>query len=62
MRLYITTMDAVLVDFDAKGRVKFDSADAWITPTMQERRAIIHAAETELEALKELLEAMGAPA
>jgi hypothetical protein len=55
MRLYIDTMDAILVEFGEDGRVRFETDD-WVTPTVQERRAIIHAAERELESLKELLE------
>jgi len=47
-------MDAVLVEFDADGRVRFDNEE-WTTPTVQERRAIIHAAGDEIERLKELL-------
>ena len=61
MRLYIETMDAVVVECDADGRVRFDSGE-WSKPSVQERRAIIHAAETELEHLKELLDTMGADA
>jgi hypothetical protein len=62
MRLYIKTMDAVLVDFDADGRVKFEAhagtSGDWSQPTVQERRAIIHAAQIEVDQLKELLETM----
>jgi hypothetical protein len=61
MRLYIETMNAVLVDVDVEGRVRFDSGE-WSKPSVQERRAIIHAAQSELESLKELLETMGAEA
>ena len=61
MRLYIETMNAVVVEFDAEGRVRFDSGE-WSKPTVQERRAIIHAAQSELESLQELLETMGAEA
>jgi acyl-CoA reductase-like NAD-dependent aldehyde dehydrogenase len=50
-------MDAVLVEFDEDGRIRFDNED-WSTPSMQERRAIIHAAQDQLEHLKELLEAL----
>jgi hypothetical protein len=57
MRLYIATMDAVLVEFAADGRVRLDN-DEWIMPTVQERRAIIHAAQAELENLKDLLETL----
>jgi len=61
MRLYIETMNAVVVEFDAEGLVRFDSGE-WSKPTVQERRAIIHAAQSELESLEELLETMGAEA
>ena len=61
MRLYIETMNAVVVEFDGEGRVRFDSGE-WSTPTVQERRAIIHAAQLELESLEDLLETMGADA
>jgi hypothetical protein len=59
MRLHVETMDAVVVEFDAEGRVKFESGE-WAKPSVQERRAIIHAAQSELESLKELLESMEA--
>lgn len=39
MRLYIETMDAVLVDYDPDGRVELDG-EGWSSPTLQERRAI----------------------
>lgn len=55
MRLFVPTMDAILVEFDADGRVRFDNED-WMTPSVQERRAIIHAANDQMEELKELLE------
>jgi hypothetical protein len=55
MRLYIETMDAILVESGEDGRVRFDNGE-WSKPTVQERRAIIHAAQKELESLKELLE------
>jgi hypothetical protein len=55
MRLYVDTMDATVVDVDADGRVRLDEED-WSQPTLQERRAIIHAAQQEMAALVELLE------
>jgi acyl-CoA reductase-like NAD-dependent aldehyde dehydrogenase len=55
MRLYIETMNEVVVECDAEGRVRFASGE-WAKPSVQERRAIIHAAQSELEQLKELLE------
>jgi predicted Fe-S protein YdhL (DUF1289 family) len=48
-------MDAVVVEVDGSGRVRLENED-WSTPTFQEKRAIIHAAEQELEQLRELLE------
>ena len=59
MRLYVETMDAVVVEVDGGGRVKLDGED-WSKPTLQERRAIIHAATEEAAALGELLEILQA--
>jgi acyl-CoA reductase-like NAD-dependent aldehyde dehydrogenase len=50
-------MDAFLVEFDDKGRIRFDKED-WSKPSVQERRAIIHAAKDQLEDLKELLDVL----
>jgi len=55
MRLYVETMDATVVDVTADGRVRLDEED-WSQPNLQERRAIIHAAQQEMAALVELLE------
>ena len=55
MKLYVETMDAVVVEVDTDGRVRLDGED-WSQPTLQERRAIIHAATEEVAALQELLE------
>ena len=57
MRLYIDTMDAVLVDYEPDGRIRLDDED-WSRPTLQERRAILHAAETEIEKLRDLVLAL----
>jgi hypothetical protein len=57
MRLFIATMDAFLVEFDTDGRVRFDNED-WSKPSVQERRAIIHAAKDEMAQLKELLDVL----
>ena len=48
-------MDAVVVEVGSDGRVRLENED-WSTPTLQERRAIIHAAQEELAALSELLD------
>jgi hypothetical protein len=55
MRLYVKPMDAVVVEVDAEGRVRFDGED-WSSPTLQERRAIIYSAKNEVEELTELIE------
>ena len=57
MRLYVDTMDAVLVEFDADGRVRFDGEE-WSRPSLQETRAILYAAEQEQAALGELTDAL----
>ena len=57
MRLYIDTMDAVLVDYESDGRVRLDNED-WSPPTLQERRAILHAAQIEMERLRDLVMAL----
>ena len=54
MRLFVPTMDAVLVEFDETGRVRFDNEE-WSMPSVQERRAIIHAANDQIDDIKELL-------
>ena len=60
MKLFVETMDAVVVDVTDDGRVRIENED-WSQPTLQERRAIIHAAQQELLALGELLEILQAP-
>ena len=55
MKLYVETMDAVVVEVNVDGRVQLQDEE-WSQPTLQERRAIIHAAQQEMLALQELLE------
>lgn len=57
MRLYVEPMDAVLVEFDDKGRVRFQDED-WSTPSLQETRAILYAARNELAQLADLVETL----
>ena len=59
MKLFVGTMDATVVEVDADGRVRLENED-WSQPTLQERRAIIHAAQEELLALGELVEILQA--
>ena len=56
MKLYVETMAAVVVDVNGDGHVQFEGEPVMAQPTLQERRAIIHAAQQELAALQELLE------
>ena len=55
MKLFVDTMDATVIEVDAAGRVRLEHED-WSQPTLQERRAIIHAAQEEMAALEELIE------
>ena len=60
MRLYVEPMDAVVVEVSADGRVRLENED-WRTPTLQEKRAILYAAQNELDALTELVELLELP-
>ena len=60
MRLYVEPMDAVVVEVGSDGRVRLENED-WSTPTLQERRAIIYAAQNDIEALTEIVEILDAP-
>lgn len=60
MRLYVEPMDAVLVEFDDEGRVRFENED-WSTPSLQETRAILYAARNELALLTELVDTLDRP-
>ena len=57
MRLYVGTMDAVVVDVAADGRVRLENED-WTQPTLQERRAILYAAKNAVEELTELIDVL----
>lgn len=62
MKLYIPTLDATLVEVDhASGRVRFEGEE-WSTPTLQERRAILHAARQVIDELQEAERALDRPA
>jgi hypothetical protein len=57
MKLFVGPMDATVVDVDSDGRVNIEN-EGWSAPTLQERRAIIYAAEHEMAALAELLDVL----
>ena len=56
MRLYVEPMDAVLVEVDADGGVRFEDDDGFRAPSLQERRAILYSATKAVEELEELIE------
>ena len=58
MRLYVEPMATVVVDVRSDGGVRFEGEEEWCQPTLQERRAIIYAAQNEMAALTELLDAL----
>jgi hypothetical protein len=53
VRLFVEPMDAIVVEVSPDGRVRLENED-WTIPTLQERRAIIYAAENEIAELREL--------
>ena len=55
MRLYVETMDAVVVEVTDDGRVRLEDEELSM-PTLQERRAILYSARGEIEALTELVD------
>ncbi len=61
LRLYVEPMDAVLVDVDAGGRVRFEGED-WSVPSLQEQRAILYAAGKARDELTDLMELLEGPA
>ena len=61
-------MDAVVVDVEESGRVRYGEqagaaagVEDWSQPTLQERRAIIYAARQEMAGLAELLDVLDPP-
>ncbi len=53
-------MDAFLLEFDADGNVRLEGEE-WTTPSLQERRAILYAAENQIAELQELVQALEKP-
>jgi hypothetical protein len=54
MRLYVEPMAAVVVEVTDDGRVRLEDEELTV-PTLQERRAILYAAQGEIESLTELI-------
>jgi hypothetical protein len=55
MRLFVPQMDATVTEISSDGRVRYADGE-WALPTLQERRAIIYAARSQMEELTELLD------
>jgi hypothetical protein len=55
MRLYVEPMDSYVIEVTDDGRVRLADRELAV-PTLQERRAILYAAQGEIDALKELIE------
>jgi hypothetical protein len=55
MKLYVEPMDSYVIEVTDDGRVRLADRDLAV-PTLQERRAILYAAQGEIDALKELIE------
>jgi len=60
MKLFVEPMNATVVEVDSDGRVNIEN-EGWSVPTLQERRAILYAAEKEMAALAEALEILQRP-
>ena len=54
MRLYVEPMAAVVVEVSEDGRVRLENEELAV-PTLQERRAILYAAQGEIDSLTELI-------
>jgi hypothetical protein len=54
MRLFVEPMAAVVVEVTDDGRVRLENEELTV-PTLQERRAILYAAQGEIESLTELI-------
>ena len=54
MRLYVEPMAAVVVEVTEDGRIRLENEELTV-PTLQERRAILYAAQGEIESLTELM-------
>jgi hypothetical protein len=59
-RLYVEPMDATVVEVSDDGRVRLEQQE-WSEPTLQERRAIIYAAQQEIAALGEVIAILEKP-
>ena len=57
MHLHVDHIEALLNNINEHGHVRF-ADEEWNTPSLQETRAILYAAENEIATLRELVEAL----
>jgi acyl-CoA reductase-like NAD-dependent aldehyde dehydrogenase len=57
MDLFVPQMDATVVEVADDGRVRYADGE-WATPTLQERRAIIYAAQQAIDELTDIMRAL----
>jgi hypothetical protein len=55
MKLFVEPMNVTVVDVDRDGRVHIEN-EGWSVPTLQERRAIIYAAQNEMAEMADAIE------
>jgi hypothetical protein len=55
MNLFVPQMDVTVTEIAPDGRVRYADGE-WAVPTLQERRAIIYAAQNQIDELSELLD------
>jgi hypothetical protein len=60
MRLFVEPMNATVIDVDADGRVHIEN-EGWMTPNLQERRAIIYSAQGEIAELTDAIDVLQGP-
>ena len=60
MKLFVEPMDSTVIEVSDDGRVRIENEE-WTLPTLQERRAIIYAAQNEIAALQEAIEILELP-
>ena len=61
LHLFVPEMDVTVVGIAEDGRVRYADGE-WAVPTLQEKRAIIYAAQNALADLTEALELLGGTA
>jgi hypothetical protein len=58
MKLFVGPMDVVIEEVAPDGQVRVEG-EGWVRPSLQERRAIIYAAQSTIDELTELIDFVG---